>query len=94
MSSSQTNSKQLFKTNFAVIAFSLFVGVILMAVKFYAYKITGSSAILSDALESIINVVAGAFAMFSMWWRQNPLMKATLMVTVKSSIFPRVLKAH
>jgi len=60
-----SNSKQLFKTNFAAIAFSIFVGVILMAVKFYAYKITGSSAILSDALESIINVVAGAFAMFS-----------------------------
>ncbi len=36
-----------------------------MFVKFYAYKITGSTAILSDALESIINVVAGAFAMFS-----------------------------
>jgi cation diffusion facilitator family transporter len=63
--SPQTNSKQLFKTNFTAIAFSLFFGVILMAVKFYAYKITGSSAILSDALESIINVVAGAFAMFS-----------------------------
>jgi len=61
----QSNSKQLFKSNFAVIAFSLFVGVLLMGVKFYAYKITGSSAILSDALESIINVVAGAFAMFS-----------------------------
>ncbi len=61
----QSNSKQLFKSNFAVIAFSLFVGIILMGVKFYAYKITGSSAILSDALESIINVVAGAFAMFS-----------------------------
>jgi cation diffusion facilitator family transporter len=59
------NSKQIFKTNFAVIVFSLFVGIILMAVKFYAYNITGSSAILSDALESIINVVAGAFAMFS-----------------------------
>jgi cation diffusion facilitator family transporter len=63
--SNYSNSKQLFKNNLATIAFSLFVGVILMAVKFYAYKITGSSAILSDALESIINVVAGAFAMFS-----------------------------
>jgi cation diffusion facilitator family transporter len=63
--STHSNSKQLFKTNFATISFSLFVSVILMTVKFYAYKITGSSAILSDALESIINVVAGAFAMFS-----------------------------
>ncbi len=58
-------SKQLFKRNFATILFALFIGIILMAVKFYAYRLTGSSAILSDALESIINVVAGTFAMFS-----------------------------
>jgi cation diffusion facilitator family transporter len=70
--STHSNSKQLFKSNFAVIAFSIFVGVILMAVKFYAYKITGSSAILSDALESIINVVAGAFAMFSILLAAKP----------------------
>ena len=36
-----------------------------MAVKFYAYRLTRSSAILSDALESIINVVASAFAIGS-----------------------------
>lgn len=58
-------SRQLFKANFATITFSFLVGITLMAIKFYAYQITGSSAILSDALESIINVVAGAFAMFS-----------------------------
>jgi len=34
-----------------------------MGVKFYAYRLTHSSAILSDALESIINVIASAFAM-------------------------------
>ena len=60
-----SNPKQLFKSNFAVIVFSLFISIILMAIKFYAYILTGSSAILSDALESIINVVAGAFAMVS-----------------------------
>jgi len=60
------NEKKRFKTNLMVIVFTLFVGIMLMIVKFYAFKITGSSAILSDALESIINVVAGAFAMFSL----------------------------
>jgi cation diffusion facilitator family transporter len=60
-----SNSKKLFKSNFAVIVFALVIGITLMVVKFYAYKITGSSAILSDALESIINVVAGTFALFS-----------------------------
>lgn len=44
---------------------SLLVGAGLMAVKFYVYRLTGSSAVLSDALESIINVVASTFAIIS-----------------------------
>lgn len=44
---------------------SLVVGAALMAGKFYAYHLTQSTAILSDALESIINVVAAAFALGS-----------------------------
>ena len=44
---------------------SLLVGAGLMAVKFYVYRLTGSSAVLSDALESIINVVASIFAIVS-----------------------------
>lgn len=37
---------------------SLFFGVILLAFKFYAYHLTNSQSIFSDALESIVNVVA------------------------------------
>ncbi|MGD9330205.1 MAG: cation diffusion facilitator family transporter [Desulfobacterales bacterium] len=44
---------------------SLLVGAGLMAVKFYVYHLTGSAAVLSDALESIINVVASSFAIAS-----------------------------
>ena len=44
---------------------SLVVGTLLMIAKFYVYQITLSAAILSDALESIINVVASAFALGS-----------------------------
>ncbi len=44
---------------------SLVIGLGLMAMKFVAFWITGSAAILSDALESIINVVAAAFALGS-----------------------------
>lgn len=44
---------------------SLLVGAGLMAVKFYVFRLTGSSAVLSDALESIINVVASCFAIVS-----------------------------
>jgi cation diffusion facilitator family transporter len=44
---------------------SLTVGAALLGVKFYAAYLTGSRAILSDALESIINVVASTFALGS-----------------------------
>jgi len=48
------------------------IGFGVMALKFYGYWITGSSAILSDALESIINVVAGAFAFGSLILSAKP----------------------
>jgi cation diffusion facilitator family transporter len=51
---------------------SLVVGAGLMLIKFLAYRVTGSSAILSDALESIINVVAAAFAMGSILFAGRP----------------------
>ena len=54
------------------ICISLTVAVLLMAAKFYAYHLTGSSAVLSDALESIINVVAAAFAVASIWMAAQP----------------------
>jgi cation diffusion facilitator family transporter len=54
-----------FRTRLAAIGLSMLVGTALMGAKFYAYYRTGSSAILSDALESIINVVASGFAVFS-----------------------------
>lgn len=44
----------------------LIAGIVIMVVKFIAFFITHSNAILSDALESIINVVAGAFAYYSL----------------------------
>jgi cation diffusion facilitator family transporter len=44
---------------------SLSAGSAIMLLKFYAFYLTGSSAVLSDALESIINVVASAFALIS-----------------------------
>lgn len=38
---------------------ALVVGIILLLFKFYAYQVTRSQSIFSDALESIVNVVAG-----------------------------------
>lgn len=53
-------------------AFALGAGTVLMTVKFVAFGITGSNAILSDALESIINVIAGAFALYSLILAAKP----------------------
>lgn len=50
----------------------LFFSVVLMSVKFAAFFLTHSNAILTDALESIINVSAGAFALFSIYFASQP----------------------
>jgi cation diffusion facilitator family transporter len=51
---------------------SLVVGIVLLGAKWLAYFLTGSSAILSDALESIINVVASAVALASLVLNDRP----------------------
>ncbi len=50
----------------------LIIGSILMLIKFIAFFITHSNAILTDALESIINVVAGGFALYSIYYSSQP----------------------
>jgi cation diffusion facilitator family transporter len=50
----------------------LAIGVLIMAAKFTAYYFTSSTAILTDALESIINVLAGTFALFSLSYASRP----------------------
>ncbi|MCE5241827.1 MAG: cation diffusion facilitator family transporter [Desulfobacteraceae bacterium] len=60
------------RTRLIAITWSLILGASLMALKFYVYGMTQSSAILSDALESIINVVAGAFALWSILLAAKP----------------------
>ncbi len=54
------------------ISLSVLVSILLLAVKFYGYRLTGSAAILSDALESIINVIASTFALISIWLASRP----------------------
>ena len=51
---------------------SLVFGVAMMAGKVAAYLLTGSAAILSAAAESVIHVVAVAFAAFSLWLSSRP----------------------
>jgi cation diffusion facilitator family transporter len=48
------------------------IGIVLMIIKFVAFFITRSNAILTDALESIVNVVAGGFALYSLYYSAQP----------------------
>ncbi|MBC8172887.1 MAG: cation transporter [Chitinophagales bacterium] len=48
------------------------VAILLLLIKFTAYFITQSNAILTDALESIINVVTGAFGLYSLILAAKP----------------------
>lgn len=50
----------------------LIIGIVLMVVKFVAFFITHSNAILTDALESIINVFAGSLALYSLYYASRP----------------------
>ncbi|UOQ53444.1 cation diffusion facilitator family transporter [Hymenobacter cellulosivorans] len=51
---------------------SLVVSVGLVAIKFYAYSLTASQAVLTDALESIINVFTSGFALYSLYLSDLP----------------------
>ncbi|MDZ7897499.1 MAG: cation diffusion facilitator family transporter [Arcicella sp.] len=57
---------------YKLILTSFIVSLILMIVKFVAYYITYSSAILTDALEAIINVVASGFAFYAVYLASQP----------------------
>src|SRR5580693_6456732 len=51
---------------------SLCVGIVMLGVKFLAYYYTHSAAILSDALEGIVNIVAAGFATFALSTAHRP----------------------
>jgi len=48
------------------------VSVLLLAVKFIAYYITGSVSVLTDAMESIVNVAAGFIGLYSLFVAAKP----------------------
>jgi len=50
-----------------IILLALVTGVILMIAKFGAYMITASNFVLTDAAESIVNVLASSFAFYSIY---------------------------
>ncbi|HZY38267.1 MAG TPA: cation diffusion facilitator family transporter [Mucilaginibacter sp.] len=55
-----------------IILFALVTGIILMLAKFAAWFITSSNFVLTDAAESIVNVLASSFAFFSIYLAAQP----------------------
>ena len=51
---------------------SILVGILVLGLKYLAYKVTGSIALYSDALESIINVATAIAAFFAVRWSAVP----------------------
>ena len=54
------------------IRLSFSFGILMLIIKWYAYYLTGSTAILSDAAESIIHIIGVGFAVFSLWYSFQP----------------------
>jgi cation diffusion facilitator family transporter len=60
------------KQNIRIQTWVAVLSVMLLITKMTAYFLTGSVAILTDALESIVNVVAGFFGLFSLYLSAKP----------------------
>lgn len=65
------DESELRATRFAM-RMSLAIGAVMLLGKFVAYYVTGSAAILSDFAESVVHVIAVAFAAFSLRLSTKP----------------------
>ncbi|MFA9476703.1 cation diffusion facilitator family transporter [Phycisphaerales bacterium AB-hyl4] len=68
MSDPASNTKQAMR----VARIALIAGLAITAIKFGIFFLTNSIAVLSDALESIINVVAAGIMLYSIWYGSRP----------------------
>ncbi len=60
------------KNRLLLMAFVILGHVTVITIKFIAYRQTGSTAIFSDVLEGVINLVAALFAFISLWLASKP----------------------
>jgi cation diffusion facilitator family transporter len=58
--------------NFRIQRFIALIAIVLFVIKLIAWYSTGSVAILTDALESTVNVVAGLISLYSLWVAAKP----------------------
>jgi len=67
-----TTNLQQAQQNLAVQKWVALISFLILAVKFFAYFITNSVTILTDALESIVNVSAGVLGLYSLFIAAKP----------------------
>ena len=63
--------KRQMRGRIGVMVVAVVVNTLLVALRFYAYRATRSAAILADALESVVNIAASAFALFAVWFSRR-----------------------
>jgi len=80
VSISRSDEQERQDTRFAM-RISLIIGVLMLLAKVTAYLLTHSAAILSDAAESVVHVVAVAFAAFSLRLSTKPAAPNSSMAT-------------
>ena len=51
---------------------SIAAALVTMALKFFAYRLTGSVGLLSDAVESVVNLIAALVALWALWLAGRP----------------------
>jgi cation diffusion facilitator family transporter len=66
----QGSGSKLRRIQLALLAIA--VGVAVLAIKYYAAAVSGSAALKSDAIESIVNVVAAIFTLFAVLYAEKP----------------------
>ena len=60
------------KQNLKIQFFLTILSIVLFALKFVVYYLTHSLSVLSDALESIVNVIAGGIGLYSLYVASKP----------------------
>jgi cation diffusion facilitator family transporter len=68
----QKNNSNTDAINMRFQRMALFVGFALFIVKVVAYWITNSNAILTDALEGLVNILGAGFGVLSLWYSKIP----------------------
>jgi cation diffusion facilitator family transporter len=66
------NREERYKSNLRIQKLAIYVGITLLIIKFTAYFLTNSNAILTDAFESIVNVFASFIGLFSLTISSTP----------------------